>query len=98
MLFARNNVAVASGYTSGATFTNLNQDDPILKLTIRVKDNPVILQIAESSPPNFLEDSTTEIELALGVMSLIPVTSWHGFRFKTVSPASAARVNVIAYG
>lgn len=97
MLFAKNDVAVVPGYSAGATFIGFNQEDPILKLTIRVKDNPVILQIAESVPPNFTEDSTTEIQLALGVMSLIPATAWHGFRVKTAG-ASAARVNVIAYG
>lgn len=98
MIFSRNFVDVAAGYSPAATFVEFDDDKPIEKLTIQVLDSTVMLQPAETWPQTFTAPETSEIYLEMGRHSLTPVRPWSGFRFRRYNEALPARVHVIAYG
>jgi hypothetical protein len=96
VFYARNVQPVAANYAQP-----YYPDEPLSKLTVQVFDNDVTIQVTEStdqSPPMFSDPNDTEAQLPVGFHTLVPVTAWTGFRFRTVDPARTARVSFRAYG
>lgn len=94
MFYARNAQEV------GTSFTNpylLPLGVGAEKLTVRVREGSVLLQVTEERQQYFENDTETETVLDLGVHSLVFVTPITGWRFRLYEGAKAA-VDFRAYG
>lgn len=99
MIYARNDFDVPAGspgtYSFGATFT-LDPERTASKLTVRVREFDVILEVSETQPPVFTGDIDAEIKLRKGFESRTFVTPITGFRFR--GDGGIANIDFTAYG
>lgn len=96
MFYARNAQEVGVSYKGGATYL-LPKGQGALKLTVRVKEAPVILQVTDEYEQFWGSDLTTETLLDLGLESLVFVTPITAWRFRTYE-SGLATVHFRAYG
>lgn len=95
MVFAKNRVAVTPNYSEVATY-RLERENRVAKLSIFVRDSPVILQVTEGVEQYFDLASETEILLEEGFHSRSFVTPISAWRFKAETVATT--VDFVAYG
>lgn len=95
MIFAKNRQAVGTAYADASTY-RLARMVGAVKLSIRVRGEPVILQVSERVEQFFENESETEQLLEPGFHSreyTVPVTAW---RFRAESEPTT--VDFVAYG
>lgn len=99
MVYARNQVVISvsggGSYLPANTYT-LPEGEEAEKLSVRVYDNDVIMEVSETNPPTFTGDIDSEFLAPKGFSSFVFVTAITGFRVKANS--GNARIDFIAYG